>query len=268
MFLLPFWLSSELAQTPWTDWQRAAAIAGLWAVTVGAVAFAAEQGSNKRASELQAVTSPTPAVKATRAPQPTPRPHVELSTPPPPTIRPLGETVLELFEGLILRAEVSLTGYDRDVFGDWIDADGDGCDTRDEVLIAESLEPVTVGPSCSISGGRWRSAFDGAVTTQPGTFDIDHFVPLAEAWDSGAASWPPQRRRDFANDLGYDGSLIAVSASSNRSKSDGDPDEWRPPLASFHCTYARTWIGVKKRWSLTADPDEVSALDEMVRSCP
>src|SRR5438105_2125239 len=78
------------------------------------------------------------------------------------------------------------TGYSRDLFNLWIDADGDGCNTRYEVLIAEAVTAPTVGSGCSLTGGRWYSYYDGAYWTATSDLDIDHMVPLAEAWDSGA----------------------------------------------------------------------------------
>jgi hypothetical protein len=134
-------------------------------------------------------------------------------------------------------------------------------------LIAESLDEVTVGPNCDIEGGRWYSAYDGQTLTDASDIDIDHVVALAEAWDSGASSWRSDRRKAFANDLGFGGSLIAVSSSSNRSKSDEDPAEWQPPVASYRCEHARIWVAVKKRWELTADQQEISALNEMLATC-
>lgn len=109
-------------------------------------------------------------------------------------------------------------GYDRDLFADWYDADRDGCNTRKEVLIAESLDPVQIGSGCSISGGRWFSIYDNVETTDSSKFDIDHMVPLSEAWDSGAWNWNADQRKHFANDLDQPFFLIAVTASSNRSK--------------------------------------------------
>jgi hypothetical protein len=67
---------------------------------------------------------------------------------------------------------------------------------------------------------------------------IDHVVPLAEAWRSGAAAWNADQRERFANDL-VDPQLIAVSASSNRSKGDQDPAEWKPPRRVTWCLYSR-----------------------------
>ncbi len=154
-------------------------------------------------------------------------------------------------------------GYDRDLFRHWSDLDGDGCNTREEVLIDERIAGEVMG--CDVVNGRWRSAYDGDVTTNPSSFDIDHFVPLKEAWASGAWRWNAGTRERFANDLGYAGSLIAVSASSNRSKSDRDPAEWLPERAV--CKYAKTWVAVKFRWRLAVDTTEKSELTRILRGC-
>jgi len=92
-------------------------------------------------------------------------------------------------------------------------------------------------------------------------------VPLAEAWRSGASRWDPARRAAFANDLDAPQTLIAVTAATNRSKSDSDPSDWQPPNTSYWCTYASDWVAVKLRWGLTADPGEVRALTNMAAKC-
>jgi hypothetical protein len=158
-------------------------------------------------------------------------------------------------------------GYNRSLFRHWIDANGNGCDTRQEVLIRQSLGPVTRGPGCRVTSGQWLSVFDNVRTTNPSTFDIDHFVPLAEAWRSGARTWNADTRTAFANDLGYRGSLIAVTASSNRSKGDKDPARWLPPNQRYVCQYVTTWIAVKHRWSLSIDKNERNALRRNVKTC-
>ncbi|WP_326715740.1 MULTISPECIES: FAD-dependent oxidoreductase [unclassified Streptomyces] len=94
--------------------------------------------------------------------------------------------------------------------------------------------------------------------------DVDHRVPLAEAWDSGASNWTAAERQAYANDR----ALIAVSAKSNRSKADQDPATWMPPAESDHCDYARDWIVVKVRWQLAIDPAEQTALSEDLTHCP
>lgn len=155
------------------------------------------------------------------------------------------------------------SGYDRDLFDHWSDLDDDGCSTREEVLIQERIAGRVSG--CDVIGGRWRSAYDRDVTRNSSSFDIDHYVPLKEAWDSGAWRWTSRTRERFANDLGYRGSLIAVSASSNRSKSDRDPSDWLPEYGT--CRYAKTWIAVKYRWRLAVDSTEKAALSRILREC-
>jgi len=158
-------------------------------------------------------------------------------------------------------------GYDRDLFRHWVDADGDGCDTRKEVLIAESLEPVQTGSKCVILSGRWYSIYDNTETTDSSRFDIDHVVALKEAWDSGAWNWSADQRREFANDLSQPYFLIAVSASSNRSKSDRDPAEWLPSNTAYRCEYVRVWVQVKRAWNLSVDQAEHDAIRNILANC-
>jgi hypothetical protein len=159
----------------------------------------------------------------------------------------------------------SRTGYERSKFHLWIDADGDGCDTRNEVLIAEAEDAPTVGSGCSLSGGRWYSYYDGVSQTSASALDIDHMVPLAEAWDSGAGAWTAQRREDYANDLGDTRTLVGVTASLNRSKGDQDVAEWTPPIND--CRYIKDWVAAKIRWSLSQDSAEKSALQDLAGGC-
>ncbi len=158
-------------------------------------------------------------------------------------------------------------GYDRGLFDHWVDADGDGCDTRDEVLVEEARTPPGLTERCSLVGGRWWSAYDDLLVTSARRLDIDHFVPLAEAWRSGARRWDADTRRRFANDLDYPLTLIAVTASTNRSKSDQDPTAWLPPFGAYRCTYVASWIAVKWRWRLAGDALERGALTVGLSGC-
>jgi len=157
-------------------------------------------------------------------------------------------------------------GYDRDLFPHW-DYVGRNCDVRDLVLIDEARRGPSTGSSCPVGPGTWLSAFDGVTVRDPSQLDIDHLVPLAEAWASGARRWTTAVREAFANDRGYAGSLIAVTASSNRSKGDQDPAEWLPPRVSYRCTYISEWIAVKWRWRLRVDATEQAALRVQVKAC-
>jgi hypothetical protein len=165
-------------------------------------------------------------------------------------------------------AEESRDGYQREKFRHWIDADGDGCNTRAEVLIDEAVIAPEVGPKCVLAGGRWYSSYDDEYVSDARALDIDHVVPLAEAWDSGASAWAAARREAYANDLHEPRALAAVTARSNRSKGDQDPSTWFPPYAAAHCGYITDWVIVKTRWGLTVDRNEKAVLTDKAASCP
>jgi hypothetical protein len=92
-------------------------------------------------------------------------------------------------------------------------------------------------------------------------------VPLAEAGDSGASAWTAARRQAYANDLDVPRGLVAVTAKSNRSKSDQDPAEWMPPAPDAECQYLSDWVSTKLRWGLAADTAEVAALFRDAEDC-
>lgn len=173
--------------------------------------------------------------------------------------------VLALLKALAVEPEQD-AGYDRDLFPHW-DYLGDGCDVRDAVLIRQAVEGPSTGTSCPVGSGVWFSAYDGVTVRDPSLLDIDHMVPLAEAWDSGARRWTTAVREAFANDLAYRKSLIAVTASSNRSKGEQDPAQWLPPRTDYRCRYVSSWIGVKYRWNLNVDANEQAALRVLVTAC-
>ena len=162
-------------------------------------------------------------------------------------------------------AAESNSGYDRAKFTHWVDANGDCQDTRAEILIAESrvAPSYTSSSRCYVRAGKWYSPWDGRTWTNPSDVDIDHHVALAEAWGSGARSWTSTQRRAYANDL-YGPALNAITDNVNMSKSDRDPAQWLPPLASSRCTYAITWVQVKYRWRLTIDSAERTKLASLL----
>ncbi|KAH9063391.1 hypothetical protein EDB87DRAFT_179140 [Lactarius vividus] len=165
---------------------------------------------------------------------------------------------------LTVAVESNVPAYSRDLFKTWDTISGT-CDTRETVLKRDGTSVVT-DSACSAVSGHWSSPYDGVTTTDSSSFDIDHLVPLKEAWVSGARSWTNAQREAFANDLTRP-QLIAVSASSNRSKGDSDPDSWMPPSSSYHCTYVRAWITVKHFYGLTVDSAEKSALTTFINQC-
>lgn len=163
-------------------------------------------------------------------------------------------SVIGLFERLRVEAE-HRSGYDRDaVFGGWLYSGG--MSTRERVLAAERL-----------ADGSWHSAYDNVVVADASKLDIDHLVPLAEAWESGGYAWTAATWRRFGNDLDDPRSLIAVTASTNRSKGAGDPADWLPPRTQYRCRYAADWVAVKTRWELSVDRREQAAIETLIDGC-
>ena len=184
---------------------------------------------------------------------------------PAPAARAAGETYsapLTTAIGSLTVATEVRTGYLRSKFKHWVDADGDGCSTRLEVLDIESETSVT----CSnLAGGRWFSYYDRVSWTDSGRVDIDHMVPLAEAWDSGARNWTAAQREAYANDLGDYRTLVGVTDTVNQSKGDQDIAEWLPTYD--RCRYLREYVAVKIRWRLTINSGEKTAMQNLAAGC-
>ena len=188
---------------------------------------------------------------ATAAPQPTSPPAVVLRI----TVAPI---------------PARLPDYDRGHWSHWRDADGDCQTTRHEVLFAESAPPVQFATleKCRVTSGRWNAPYTGRTVTAAAELDIDHMVPLANAHRSGGWDWSRERKSEYANFLGYDNHLIAVSRAANRAKGADGPETWRPPLESYWCDYALDWIAIKNAWELSVTEAEYAALQEMLATCP
>ena len=158
-------------------------------------------------------------------------------------------------------------GYVRALFEHWRDIDGDGCDSRQQVLKRDSVTLPQVDPySCKVIAGDWVSPYDGARWSDPTDIDIDHVVALKEAWDSGAWAWSSATRKAYANDTSDKRTLLAVTDNVNQRKSDKDPSNWTPPLKSYLCTYLGNWISVKARWNLSMDKSEWGRIKNLLNS--
>ncbi|MGW3614625.1 HNH endonuclease family protein [Micromonospora sp. NPDC005163] len=177
---------------------------------------------------------------------------------------PSKATAQSQLNALTVAAQGSTSGYSRDLFPHWITISG-SCNTREQVLKRDGTS-VVVNSSCAATSGRWYSPYDAATWTAASDVDIDHVVPLAEAWRSGANSWTTSRRQSFANDLTRP-QLIAVTDNVNQSKGDQDPSTWQPSLSSYRCTYSKMWITVKYSWGLKLQSSEKSALQSMLNTC-
>ncbi|TLS20823.1 uncharacterized protein PpBr36_10878 [Pyricularia pennisetigena] len=183
---------------------------------------------------------------------------------PAPTGIPSAATAKSLLDGLTVAQPLSGSGYSRDLFPHWITQSG-ACNIREYVLQRDGSN-VETNSACNAVSGTWKSPYDGATWTSASNIDIDHMVPLKNAWISGASQWTTAKRQQFANDITRP-QLWAVTNSVNRQKSDGSPDAWVPPLSSFYCTYAKSWVQVKSYWALTVTGAEKSALANMLNTC-
>ena len=188
------------------------------------------------------------------------------STMPTPKAAPSSPKLLVELEALPV-AEEHARGFYPTAFGFWADADGDGCDTRQQVLIDEATGPVTRNGRCRILSGQWRSPYDGVTVTDPADMAVDHVVSFREAWESGAWKWSDAQRHAYMNDLANSFALVAVTRDINRAKADQDPSAWLPPQADYVCGYLEAWVDTKTAWRLTVDPAEREAIAVRALSC-
>jgi len=155
--------------------------------------------------------------------------------------------------------------YNRADWNHWIDYDSDCQDSRTETLIRDSISPVifkSKGKDCEVRSGKWICPYTWKVFTNPTDIDIDHIVPLSNAHRSGAESWTKEEREAFANDPE---NLLAVEDNANRAKGDRGPEAWRPPIKECWPEYARHWMYIKLKYSLTLTPAENKAISDMLR---
>ena len=243
-----------------------------------------EPGPEPTATPGPGTATPTPVPTATReaptrAPEPTreaPSPTLEqptpVSTPAPEPTRAKSTPVSTTSTTLVITvAEIpaDIPEYNRSEWRHWTDEDGDCQDARQEVLIEESLEPVEYEDDreCRVESGRWWAPHLGHHLGNPGHIDVDHHVPLKNAHLSGGWAWDAERKETYANYLGNDAHLVAISSRHNRSKGARGPEEWAPPDNDLWCQYALDWAEVKERWGLTMTPVESEIVMDMLGTC-
>lgn len=183
-----------------------------------------------------------------------------------------GATAIARLAELRVSLPARMDGYDRScddgkacVFGQpWFDTDGDGCDQRSQVLARDLTEVVRKEGRCGVKSGKLLDPYTGTTVTSVSKIQIDHVVPLAEMWRSGASAWPAERRTVAANDLR---NLLAVQGKTNQAKGDQTPDKWMPPDTSYACSYARIYVTVKLEYALTVTASERAALDRALATC-
>lgn len=150
----------------------------------------------------------------------------------------------------------SIPEFDRDAWPHWIDSDGDGSDTRQEILERDSLIPVTKDGNRA-TGGLWVCLYTGRVIRAPGRLDIDHVVALKEAHNFGGYAWGVDKRRALANDPD---NLLAVYRSSNRAKGFKNSYEGMPPNIAHWSRYLILRERVIKKYELTQSAAELKAV--------
>ena len=167
-------------------------------------------------------------------------------------------------DALVVRpVDAVIPEYSRSGFGySWMDYDSDGQNTRAEVLISAHRPgrgkfdvAFATEHERRVVSGRWRCRFSGDWILDAGDLDIDHLVPLAEAWESGAYDWTEEKRKRYANGVGVKSWkrswLLPVCSGLNRSKGARRPDEWLPPNESYQLNYAADWIATKSYWKMS-----------------
>lgn len=158
--------------------------------------------------------------------------------------------------------------YDRSKWRHWTDADRDCQDTRQEVLIAESVVPVTLDRrGCRVLAGEWHDPYTGRTFTDPRQLQIDHVVALGWAYYHGGWMWDAKKKEAYANDMTHPNHLIAVYGPSNQSKGRLGPDEWLPENAAFACEYWKIWLDEIERHDFMLTLREFSAVKEAVSKC-
>ena len=188
----------------------------------------------------------------------------------PAVVHARGGSALAAISRLEVKGRAPKTGYRRDQFGDgW--ASVDGCDTRDRILgrdlRAKSFLSAT--RRCVVLSGRLADPYTSTTIMfargGASEVDIDHVVALGDAWQKGAWRWPHGERVAFANDPL---NLLAVDASANRQKGDGDTATWLPANKPFRCAYVARQVSVKLKYALSVTTAERDAMRRVLSRCP
>jgi hypothetical protein len=182
-----------------------------------------------------------------------------------------GVTVVNLLNLYQLREQLGMgesplhEAYDRlKHFGTWVKPEEGKCyNTRAVVLIRDDeSNHVTFGgkSNCSVVSGKWNDEYTGTIATQASVLQIDHFIPLKNAFDAGAWKWTYAERCTFANYIKDPGHLKAVSGHENESKGDLGPEGYLPPDEADRCDYVQNWLRIKASWNLEISHAELTAI--------
>jgi hypothetical protein len=188
----------------------------------------------------------------------------------PAVVHPRGGSALAAVSRLEVKGRAPKTGYSREQFGDgWLSVDG--CDMRDRILARDlrAKSFLSATRRCVVLSGRLADPYTSTTIMfargGASEVDIDHVVALGDAWQKGAWRWPHGERVAFANDPL---NLLAVDASANRQKGDGDTATWLPANKPFRCTYVARQVSVKLKYALSVTAAEGDAMRRVLGKCP
>lgn len=185
---------------------------------------------------------------------------------------------ISALESIPVKGRAPKTGYSREQFGQaWsddvlVEFGHNGCDTRNDIL-RRDLTDVAIKRGtngCVVLSGVLADPYTGTSIDfargkdSSAAVQIDHVVPLSNAWQTGAQQWSADKRRYFANDPR---NLQATDGPTNQAKGDGDAATWLPPNKSYRCTYAARMVAVKATYGLWVTPPEHDALSRILSNC-
>lgn len=165
-------------------------------------------------------------------------------------------SVRQQVDALVVVSGRSEAKYDRGYFGQaWFDEDRNGCDTRNDILGRDIVDPVFKDGTqdCKVLSGTLEDWYSGTtVQFQSGQntsqlVQIDHIVPLSWAWKHGAEHWNAEIMRAFANDPL---NLVATTGQQNQQKSDSGPSNWLPASDAAQCRYVQRFTQILDEYSL------------------
>jgi len=183
-----------------------------------------------------------------------------------------GDTAISVLNTLMVKGRAPKTGYTRAQFGPtWKDVDGNGCDTRNDILKRDLTGIVFTSGSCVVASGMLNDPYSGTVISfergvaTSSDVQIDHVVALSDAWQKGAFAWTVAKRTNLANDPLE---LLAVDGPLNGQKSDGDAATWLPPNKSYRCSFVARQVAVKSKYGLWVTQAEKDAIARILATCP
>lgn len=180
-----------------------------------------------------------------------------------------GRLAVEVLGLLEVKGRAPKTGYTREQFyNGWPMIEG--CSLRQKIIKREFGDSAVLD-GCNVVAGEYDEPYTGdhlkfAVRDEISKgVQIDHVVALSDAWQKGAQYMDVSVRYEIATDPL---NLLAVDASANSKKSDGDAATWLPPNKKFRCQYVARQVSVKYKYSLWVTEAEKEAISRVLQSCP